>query len=263
MSQVESNVESWGMIGNEHSWDGARRVLTRNVSARVRYQPPPLPAGLPLWRSTRHEQKFELPLSGDPRQAQSLESLCRQLNGRRRELRGAGWKMEQEPETVCFKAALENILEIARHLHANHCGLGLTTPQSILFLPTPEGEQLVLPDLGFFWKEGGKQGPFLPRRPDFLSKAESFGFLWDADGEAAGDAAVRQQFRGLARIEDFDSRQDVRSLARLFATCLLGKPCRRPPPPKCSARSNGSASSRKRRTNLAAGNKADDSRTAP
>lgn len=231
MSKVEINAEGWGIVGVSHSWDTTRRVMTRSVNARVRYQPPPLPARAPVWRNTANEQIFELSLNSDPRAAQSLISLCGKLKERWHELRRAGWTRKQDPEIVRFNVAVEKVLECVRHLHAHHCGLGVTTQQSILFLPTPEGEQLVLPDLGFFWEEGRRHGPFLPRRPDFLSKAESFSFLWGDDGQEGGDVVARQQSRGLVQGEDFDPKQDVRSLARMLATCLLDKPCRQPPPP--------------------------------
>ena len=143
---------AWGCVGGSHnSWaelsgnDGDKGIV-RIVEAGVVYTPPPKEAGLRAWQQVPGvPQRFEMPWTGDPYQLRTLDELGENL---RKDRPKAG----DDPRLAELNEAARRLLEIVSKLHEHGFRLGLLQPRTILLVPGTSGQELVLPDYGFVWK---------------------------------------------------------------------------------------------------------------
>ena len=208
----ETEPSVW--VLNEHG----EYCLRRRSFLGIEYQRPPLPVGCPTWeRASLGANLFDLKFFKLPDAAYSLWELCAELRQG-----GAEWKQypcgaEQIPEPLeKLDVIADLILQAAEELHGAGWGLGLISPENILIFECEGTLSVAFTDLGFSW---GKSPPLIP--PLFLRSprdGNKFAILWD-------DQDPRKQLErgGPLGRNQLDPLPDIRALARVFASSLLGQ----------------------------------------
>ena len=226
-AQMESQ---FGIIGQTvlGELDDGGIGLCRTIENGVDYAPPPLHR---IWKPRTHSrQEFEFPLPADdaiyaqqhPDALVTLAQLCRRLEvsaaaqlpkGRN------GSKYAARPkEALQFDLAVDALMATVESLHTadNKCGIGLTTPEGVLFVlrdGSPQPLEAFFIDAGFHWTSG-------PSRPLWLKEDSPYNPLWPNHSPA------EQQRAGICQLDDnhgFDPQPDLQVLGRVLASTLLGR----------------------------------------
>lgn len=206
---------AWGVVGFLHetaeltTTPGSRGVV-RFVNDDVSYLAPPAGG----WKPTPGTPgRYEMPWPGDVAAARTLTQLRADLDqgGRTGALKSAN-----SPLLAELDGAADGLLAAAGKLHAAGWTLGLVNPANVALSASHEPH---LVDLGFTWKGSFGAPPWdaSPGRPAWLDDSAK----WLSD-----IPAVRRQFADPSGVHfpRVEPVEDVRTLARLFAWLLTGKP---------------------------------------
>ncbi|MCY2991299.1 MAG: hypothetical protein NTY19_26005 [Planctomycetota bacterium] len=213
---VGSRIE-WGSVGESH-WDrispregqllDESRGVARTAEPLVTYCVPP-PGSLRIWRRIDGD-KYEMDLGVDDLPPyETLYDLSVRLT--KRAVTQGGIFAQDDSDLKKLDRVADQLLRIAGRLHAARYSVGLLHPRNILILQSPEGEELILPDVGFVWRPGG------PMLPNWLVRNSPFRDLWDHTAETMNSQL--QEAHG-----KFSPQSDLHTLARVFAWALRARP---------------------------------------
>ena len=217
---------AWGLVGSLHRIEPlsvlpGQTGLVRLVPNTIKYTKPPLDV---TWSEVKAEPgRFEMVWPGDPTAARSLERVCEDLH----KLRFAEGVIRSD-HAWCkeLDEAVFSLLTTADKLERKGWDVGLLTPTGVIMHRTAEGVEAVPVDLGFTWtgEFGDPPWEHSPGRPPWLSPdpAENPAALaWDR-------TPVEQQFAapGGSPFPPAAPGANVRTLARVIAWALIGKPAR-------------------------------------
>jgi len=201
----------WGMVGIAHEFklhDKATQeyIIYRRVDKSVGYDPP---SAEPPWSpSPNRPNTYEMVFIGPIQQVRTLADMGESL----RTLPPAS--PDDSRLRKLDEAVAGLIREASRLQGPPGLGVGLLSPRNVLV--TEEG-QVILPDVGFYWKGG-----IIP--PRWLIPEQEFRPLWD-DVLFEAYAKRQEQCPVVAEI------LNVQTVARVIAAALTGTPARQVEPP--------------------------------
>jgi len=229
-----TKLPSWGVTGWSNTWtalddgheDGPVLVagygIERVVDPGVVHVDHAQVDGVPQWfeKPGARGRKFQMGWSDDSApQTQSLLDLHAAIAPRRSGL------VESDAQLKSLDECITLLVATAAHLHSSHQSLGFIQPDSARFGARHDGSRfIVLPDVGFAWDDAGGL-----MEPEWLSNPQ-LELLFEK-GARARNAAYLAQLRRPADERDIRSRaktsaaedlEDVKILARLIATALVG-----------------------------------------
>jgi len=215
----KANMPNWGHAGNINFLDQltdrtGRRAVVRLTGAGIRYVGPPLDRH--IWQPALEQPgRYEMIwLEGDPAKLPTLGDFTNELR--------------QGSPSAKALARLDQVADrllVTTHtLHQHGWRLGLLHQGNILLFDSPEGLELVLPDLGFLWLGSHGKPPWTdsPGRPKWLEEdrgVNRIARLWDNE-------PVWQQFSWSpdeAELPIPEAAADLHTLARIFAAVLTGR----------------------------------------
>ena len=215
----KANMANWGHAGNINFLDQltdrtGRRAVVRLTGAGIRYVGPPLDRH--IWQPALEQPgRYEMIwLEGDPAKLPTLGDFANELR--------------QGKPTAKALARLDQfadrLLVTTHTLHQHGWRLGLLHLGNILLCDSPDGLELVLPDLGFLWLGSHGKPPWTdsPGRPKWLDEdrgVNKIARLWDHE-------PVWQQFSWSpdeAELPIPEAAADLHTLARIFAAVLTGR----------------------------------------
>lgn len=201
-SPVGTAVFPWGCIGEHaHTRRADKTIIRRTiVDTGVKYTPPPRDVVLTWQPVPQSETEFEMVWPDD--QVEGVASL-RVLGD---DLRTRPPSTRDDPRLAHLDEAIDGLLAIVQGLHERGCRIGLLQPGNVL-VSSHSPPRVVLPDLGFVWKEDDLLVPEWLRSP--------LAPLWDEKPE-------RQQLPQPLG-QPIDPRPETATLARLINCVLTGR----------------------------------------
>jgi hypothetical protein len=153
----------------------------------------------------------------------SLDELANRLRARSKQEGPLG---PGDADLKLLDWVVHQLLQVTAALHHANGSIGLLHPRNVLWYHGANGPRLVLPDVGFVWREGFVAPPWLRRDGAFAP-------LWDREPETLN--TLRFTAEADARAADGETRDaqsDLRTLSRLFDWVLSGQARRQVPPPR-------------------------------
>lgn len=205
----------WGFAGVQDAWgpmafarqsevDAPREGVSRHVDPAVSWEKgfPWDDLGLPRWHGNpSYPTHFEMPLPSRP--APQAVWTLRELG---HDLVQSPPRGPDDPRVAELEGVARRLLEIAAKLHVSGFRLGLVHPRNVLFVRGTGGREVILPDLGFTVASTTYDADWL-KLPELAALC------------APLTPAQQHVVKGFERA---GPGPDVRLLARLFASVLLG-----------------------------------------
>lgn len=209
-----------GRTGADRLEESGKPAVVRIVRAGVSYDPPPDGVDLPIWQeSATSPQRYEIPWTdGDAKKdVRSLGELGTELRNKR--------PNPPEDKKQEFAAAVTRLLDLTENLHTARYRLGLVTPNNVLWTVTSGASQAFLPDFGFYQSAGSAS----METPLWLDSKFQFAPLWRSGAKQGSPGpkeiqAISPQSAAACEVDLTDPQTDIRTLARLFACILTGRP---------------------------------------
>lgn len=224
---------TWGIIGTTNRIEPLTVVpgitgIVRLVSNDVRYTRPPTEAA---WSEIASEPgRFEMVWPADPKQARTLAAIA---DDARQAAQANGPLPPGHPTAVALDEAVSALVLTADRLQARGWGIGPLTPESVLVARTEAGLIAVPVDLGFSWIGEYGEPPWdaSPGRPDWLEPGSGdnpASLVWERP-------PAEQQFaQPTGGLFTPSPEHDLRTLARVIAWALTGRPSRKLDPSRAA-----------------------------
>ncbi len=249
-SSEKGNAEAFscGLMQTRSEWrllPSGSYGFQRLVPEAMAYFPPiKRSEGLRWKQSQLGPEYYELTVPGEVIAIYTLKDLCQEIRNR-----DANWKRircgarEPPEELGRLDHVARRILVAAKELQEHGCGVGLLAPENIAIFEWQDHFEVFFWDLGFVWTK--IDSPFLPNWLTEDASGNEVSKLWDWK-------PILQQFRGLTWENlpgsirqqvgqlfknygidptERDPRLDVKVVARVFVSALLGRYFDRCPDP--------------------------------